>query len=105
MTSIEIDQLFKDWLAENRPPEIADQYETNSLLTPATNPPELNDAIDDMLGRLSRHFGAGESFMSTDYHEARAALGLPDDRTPLPEVFDSLFDSPSVQTRQVRPIS
>lgn len=99
MTGNEIDQLFRDWLAQHRPPEIADQYETNSLLTPATNPAELNDAIDDMLERLSRHFGAGESFMSTDYHEARAALALPDDRTPVPEAFAAVFEKPSANSR------
>lgn len=102
MTSDEIDRLFKDWLAKNNPREIADQYETQSLLIPAINPPELNDAIDDMLQRLSRHFGAEETFISTDYYEARSALALPDDRTQIPDVFTSAFDEAPVHNGQTR---
>jgi hypothetical protein len=98
MKSDEIDRLVKDWLIENYPQDIADQYESQSLLTPALNPPQLNGAIDDMLERLSRLFGAEASFMTTDYQDARAALALPDDRTPIPDVFRPALDESSVNT-------
>lgn len=98
MKSDEIDRLVKDWLIENYPQDIADQYESQSLLTPTLNPPQLNGAIDDMLERLSRLFGAEASFMTTDYQDARAALALPDDRTPIPDVFRPALDESSVNT-------
>ena len=36
-------------------------------------------------------FDADESFGTTNYHEARAKLGLPDDGVPIPEVFIEAF--------------
>ncbi len=87
----EIDKLCWDWLSENYGEEIASQYTSHSLVIPARNTLELNDALENLRQILCLVFGPDESFGTTDYHEAREELGLPDGRSPIPNVFTKAF--------------
>jgi hypothetical protein len=91
MDSGQIDKLCQDWLRENYGEEIASEYAKYSLMSPGQNSTELNDALNDLLYRLSLAFGADESFGSANYLEARKKLELPDDRSPVPYVFIEAF--------------
>ena len=91
MSSSQIDRLCQDWLRENYGVEIASQYTTYSLVIPMWNSPDLNNALEDLRLRLCFAFGPEQSFGTTDYYEAREKLGLPDDRTPVPDVFVRAF--------------
>jgi hypothetical protein len=91
MDSGQIDKLCQDWLRENYGEEIASEYAKYSLMSPGQNSTELNDALNDLLYRLSLAFGPDESFGSANYLEARKKLELPDDRSPVPYVFIEAF--------------
>ncbi|RLC71409.1 MAG: hypothetical protein DRI26_05180 [Chloroflexi bacterium] len=91
MTSAQIDRLCTDWLRENCGEEIASKYSSYSLAIPMWNTPDLNYGLETLRQVLSIVFGPDESFGITDYHEARAKLGLPDDGVPVPEVFIQAF--------------
>jgi hypothetical protein len=91
MDSGQIDKLCQDWLRENYGEEIASEYAKYSLMSQGQNSTELNDALNDLLYRLSLAFGADESFGSANYLEARKKLELPDDRSPVPYVFIEAF--------------
>jgi len=91
MNGDQIDKLCQDWLRENYGQEIASEYSEYSLMVPGLNSTELNGALNDLLYRLSLAFGPGESFGNTNYIEARKKLGLPDDRSPVPDVFIEAF--------------
>ncbi|MDY6916546.1 MAG: hypothetical protein SVP26_01170 [Chloroflexota bacterium] len=92
MNGGEIDRLCVDWLDENRGEAVAQHYTWYALLFPAWNPPELNDALESFRRSLSVAFGAGASFGTTDYQEARRRLHLRDDRFPVPEAFVKGFE-------------
>jgi len=66
------------WLNENYVEEIASEYATYSLMIPAWNSPELNNALEDL--RLCLAFGPQQPFGASTYYEDRGKLGLPDDR-------------------------
>jgi hypothetical protein len=83
----QIDRLCHDWLRENYGEAIASEYTTYSLVIPMWNSPDLNNALEDLKLKLPLSFGPEQSFGATDYYEAREKLGLPDDRTPVPDVF------------------
>jgi hypothetical protein len=87
----QIDRLCHDWLRENCGEEIASEYTTYSLVIPMWNSPDLNDALGDLKSELYFYFGPELSFGATDYYEARAKLGLSDDRTPVPDAFIRAF--------------
>ena len=87
MSNRQIDRLCQDWLRENYGEAIASEYTTYSLVIPMWNPADLNDALEDLRLELCLAFGPEQSFGSTDYCEAREKLQLPDDRTPVPDVF------------------
>lgn len=91
MSNIQIDRLCQDWLQENYGQEITSEYTRYSLVVPAWNSVELNDALQDLKLMLCLAFGPEQSFGSTDYYEAREKLGLSDDRTPVPDVFVRTF--------------
>jgi hypothetical protein len=91
MTSGQIDRLCWDWLHENYGEEVALEYISYSLLIPAFNSTDLNSALEELRQTLYLIFGPEQSFGSTDYYEARERLGLPDDRTPVPDVFMRAF--------------
>lgn len=91
MTSIHIDWLCWDWLHDNYGEEVASEYTSHSLLIPAFNSTDLNSASEELRQTLYLIFGPKQSFGSTDYYEAREGLGLPDDRTPVPDVFVRAF--------------
>ena len=91
MDGSQIDKLCRDWLRENYGQEIASGYSEYSLMAPELNSTELNDALNDLLYRLSLAFGPGESFGSTNYIKARKKLELPDDRSHVPDVFIEAF--------------
>jgi len=87
----QIDRLCHDWLRENYGEEIASEYTTYSLVIPMWNSADLNDALEDLKLELYLYFGPEQSFGTTDYYEAREKLGLPDDRTLVPDVFIRAF--------------
>jgi hypothetical protein len=87
----QIDRLCHDWLRENYGEEIASEYTTYSLVIPMWNSADLNDALEDLKFELYLYFGPEQSFGATNYYEAREKLGLPDDRTPVPDVFLRAF--------------
>jgi hypothetical protein len=91
MSNSQIDRLCQDWLKENYDQEIASGYRRYSLVVPMWNSIELNNALQDLKLKLCLAFGPEQSFGSTDYYEAREKLGLPDDRTPIPDVFVRMF--------------
>jgi hypothetical protein len=91
MTDGSIDRLCRDWLRQNYGEEVASEYTSYSLLIPAFNSADLNDALDELIQTLYLIYGPEQSFGSTDYYEARERLGLPDDRTPVPDVFVRAF--------------
>ena len=93
MSGIQIDRLCQDWLQENYSQEITSEYMRYSLVVPTWNSVELNGALQDLKLMLCLAFGPEQSFGSTDYYEAREKLGLPDDRTPIPDVFIRTFAS------------
>jgi hypothetical protein len=87
----QIDELCQEWLRENCGKEIASEYAMYSLLIPMWNSPVLNNALEDLRLELCLSFGPEQSFESTDYYEAREKLGLPDSKTPVPDVFVKAF--------------
>lgn len=91
MSGSQIDRLCRDWLRENYGEAIASEYTTYSLVIPMWNSPDLNDALEDLKLELCLSFGPEQSFGATDYYEARERLGLPDARTPVPDVFVRAF--------------
>jgi len=91
MTSAQIDRLCRDWLRQSYDEETASEYATYSLVIPVFNPAHLNNALEELRQTLCIIFGAEQSFGSTDYYEARQRLGLPDYRTPVPDVFLRAF--------------
>lgn len=91
MSGNQIDGLYRDWLRENYGEAIVSEYTTYSLVTPMWNSPDLNDALEDLKLELCLSFGPEQSFGTTGYYEAREKLGLPDDRTPVPDVFVRAF--------------
>jgi hypothetical protein len=91
MTDDKIDRLCRDWLYENYGKAVASEYVSHSLLIPAFNSADLNYALEELRQNLYLIFGPEQSFGSTDYREARERLGLPDDRTPIPDVFARAF--------------
>ena len=91
MSGNQTDRLCQDWLRENYGGVIASEYTTYSLVIPMENSSELNNALEDLKLELFLSFGPEQSFGAVDYHEAREKLGLPDDRTPVPDVFFRAF--------------
>ena len=91
MCGSEIDKLCRDWLSKNYGEEIASEYTSYSLVIPAWNTPDLNHALETLRQVLCLAFDPEESFGMTDYYEARRKLGLPDDRTPVPDAFIRAF--------------
>ena len=91
MKSGQIDQLCTGWLRENYGRELASEYKFHSLVIPTFHSYELNEALDTLGQVLCIAFGPGESFGTTDYHEAREKLGLPDDQIRVPSVFLRAF--------------
>ena len=87
----QIDRLCLDWLRENYGETIALEYTTYSLVIPMWNSPDLNDALEDLKLKLCLSFGPEQSFGTVNYYETREKLGLPDDRTPVPDVFIRAF--------------
>jgi hypothetical protein len=57
----------------------------------AFNPTDLNRALEELRQTLYLILGPGKSFGGTDYYEARERLGLPDDRTLVPDVCIKAF--------------
>lgn len=91
MSGSQIDGLCQEWLRENYGKAIASEYTTYSLVIPMWNSADLNDALEDLKRELCLSFDPEQSFGATDYYEAREKLGLPDDRTPVPDVFIRAF--------------
>jgi len=91
VSSGKINRLCHDWLRESYGEAIASEYTTCSLVIPMWNSLDLNDALEDLILMLCLAFGPEQSFGTTDYYEAREKLGLPDDRTPVPDVFVRAF--------------
>jgi hypothetical protein len=91
VTSAQIDKLCTDWLRENCGEEVASGYRPHSLAIPMLNSPELNNALETLRQVLSIAFGPDESFGTTDYHEARRKLGVPEEDVTIPEVFIKAF--------------
>ena len=91
MSSDKIDRLCMDWLSENCGEETASRYRPYSLVIAIWNTPDLNDGLETLRQVLCIAFGPAESFGSTDYHEAREKLGLPEDRVPIPDAFIKAF--------------
>ena len=91
MSGSQIDRLCQDWLLENYGEAIASEYTTYSLVITMWNSTDLNDALEDLKLELCLSFGPEQSFGATNYYEAREKLGLPDDRTPVPDVFVTAF--------------
>jgi len=91
MSGMQIDRLCGDWLRENCGEAIASEYTRYSLVVPAWNSPDLNNALEDLKLVLCLSFGPERSFGITDYYEAREKLGLPDGRAPVPDVFIRAF--------------
>lgn len=86
-----IDSLCQDWLRENYGEAIASEYTIYSLVIPMWNPPDLNDALEDLWMQLCFSFGPEQSFGTIEYYEAREKLGLSYDWTPVPDVFVRAF--------------
>ena len=91
MSGGQIDRLCHDWLRENYGEEISSEYTTYSLVIPMCNSADLNDALEDLKSELYLSFGPEQSFGATDYYEARAKLGLSDERIPVPDTFIRAF--------------
>ena len=91
MSGGQIDKLCRDWLRENYREKLASEYTSYSLVIPMWNTLELNDALETLRQLLCLAFGSEESFGTTDYHETRRKLSLPDDRIPIPDVFVKAF--------------
>jgi hypothetical protein len=91
MSSSQIDRLCQDWLRKNYGEAVASEYTTYSLVIPMWNSLDLNDALEDLKLELRLSFGPEQSFGAADYYEAREKLGLPDDRTLVPDVFVMAF--------------
>ena len=91
MSGSQIDRLCQDWLRENYGEATASEYTRYSLLIPMWNAPDLNNALEDLKLELCLSFGPEQSFGATDCYEAKEKLGLPDDRTPIPDVFIGAF--------------
>jgi len=91
MSSSQIDKLCTDWLRENCGQEIASKYRSYSLVITMWNTPDLSAGLETLRQVLCVAFGPDESFGTTDYHEARVKLRLPDDMVPIPEVFIKAF--------------
>jgi len=91
MKGSQIDKLCVDWLRENCGAEIASKYRPYSLVITTWNAPDINDGLETLRQVLCIAFGPAKSFGSTDYHEAREKLGLPEDRVPIPDVFTNAF--------------
>lgn len=91
MSGGQIDKLCRDWLRENYGEEVASEYSSHSLVMSMWNSPELNQGLETLRWALSTSFGPDQSFRTTDYHEARSKLGVPEDRIPVPEVFIKAF--------------
>ena len=91
MSGGQIDKLCRDWLSENYREKLASEYKSYSLVIPMWNTLELNHALETLRWVLCLAFGSEESFGTTDYHEARRKLSLPDDRIPIPDVFVKAF--------------
>lgn len=91
MNSEQIDRVCQDWLQEYYGEAMANEYRTYSLVIPVWNSVALNDALEALRLALCAAFGPEQSFRNTDYYEARAKLGLPDDRTAIPDVFLRAF--------------
>lgn len=87
----QIDRLCSDWLEENYGDEVASDYRHYSLVINVWNTAELNEALEALRQVLCITFGSDESFGTTDYHEARRKLGLPDDEVVIPGVFLEAF--------------
>ena len=87
----EVDKLCRDWLSQNYREELASEYKSYSPVIPMWNTLELNDALETLRQVLCLAFGSEESFGTTDYHEARRKLSLPNDRIPIPDVFVKAF--------------
>ena len=86
-----IDKLCVDWLKKNYGDEVASDYRHYSLVITVWNTSELNEALEALKQVLCITFGPAESFGSTDYHEAREKLGLPQNEVPIPDVFIEAF--------------
>jgi hypothetical protein len=95
MSGSQIDKLCTDWLRENYGQEIASEYSPDSLAIPMLNSPELNGALEALREVLCIAFGPDESFGSTEYHQARRKLGVPEEDVPVPEVFMKVFTTTS----------
>ena len=91
MISGQINRLCRDWLRQNCGDEIAWEYRSYSLVIPMWNTPDLNNGLETLRQVLCITFGPDESFATTDYHEARKRLGLPEDSIAVPEVFIKAF--------------
>jgi hypothetical protein len=91
MTDGSIDRLCRDWLCQNYGEEIASEYKSYSLLITSFNSADLNDALDELIQTLYLIYGPEQSFGSTDYYESRERLGLPSDKTSVPDVFVRAF--------------
>ena len=91
MSGGQIDKLCRGWLSGNYREELASEYKSYSLVIPMWNTLELNDALEILRQVLCLTFGSEEPFGTTDYHEARRKLSLPDDRIPVPDVFVKAF--------------
>ena len=91
MSSGQIDRLCRDWLKGNCGEKIASKYRPCSLVITTWNTPDINDGLENLRQVLCIAFGPAESFGSTDYHEARGKLGLPEDRVSIPDVFIEAF--------------
>ena len=92
MSGGQIDRLCQDWLRENYGEAIASEYTTYSLVIPMWNSTDLNDSLEDLKLELCLSFGPEQSFGATNYYETREKLGLPNDRTPVPDVFVTAFE-------------
>lgn len=87
----QIDKLCLDWLKKNYGDEVASDYRHYSLVIAVWNTTELNEALEALKQELCTTFGPAGSFGNVDYHEAREKLGLPQDSTPIPDVFIEAF--------------
>ena len=91
MRGDQIDKLCRDWLSENYGEELASEHTYYSLVISMWNTLELSDALETLRYVLCLAFGPTGSFGITDYHEARRKLRLPDDGSPIPDVFVKAF--------------
>lgn len=91
MSNSQIDRLCHEWLQENYGEVIASEYTTYSLVIPMWNSLDLNNALEDFNSQLCCSFGSRQSFEDIGYYEAREKLGLPDERTPIPDIYIMAF--------------